>query len=254
VIAVPMRDILLDRSIDAPDVNGRRGVPPAGWRAGCAVGLLLGLGACATTPGGPEEPGAYVPMELQRHWTYEFGTADGRSETYAMTVLGGDVRSLPDEAGVVFRMVYGRPVHGSDWISKSIYALRAAGTCEFHFAAPSWSLEHEPPIPLLPAAVEVGAAVEWSGILSEDGVRSPSEALVRVEAFERHESPGNEPGAAPDELAVVRVVTTYSDRPLQVRRWFAAGVGLLRMEVTGAGPRRTVVLTGFAAPPGGARR
>jgi len=181
---------------------------------------LLFLIGCATAV--EHRPADYLPFEIARSWVYEIEDGSGSPFELSTQVLGGDIRDLADEEGVEFQMVYGRPKGAEHDITKSIYALASAGPREFYFDAMNWSLQHDPPIVLIP----VDGESAWTGTvaLSREGVET--RALVRVEGTENLK-------IGTKTVEVVRVRTTYSGSELVVTRWFARGIGLVKMEVLG---------------------
>jgi hypothetical protein len=140
---------------------------------------------------------------------------------------------------VNFRFVYGTPAGVDHDVTKSIYALPSTGPCEYYFDAMTWSLWHDPPIPLLPPAVAAGQETTWSGRVEYDDEEIPTNARIRVERIESVEL---ESGPLP----AVRTVTVYESVPLVVTRWFAKEIGLVRMEMRVADSTVLVTLLSYA--------
>jgi hypothetical protein len=187
--------------------------------------VLVVLSACAAAPRVLGTAHDFVPLETGRTWTYDVADEDGRKIRIAAESKGGDMRSLPGEPRVRFQFVYGTLTGKDHDGPKSIYALSRDGPREFYFDAWLWSLWHGPPIPLLPAEVRVGNEVRWEGRVEPENEEVPATAVVRVEAVEGE---------------TVRTTTTYTGLPLEVRRWFTRGVGLVRMEVRSSKTLRLV--------------
>ncbi|MHC4939992.1 MAG: hypothetical protein ACYTHK_13570 [Planctomycetota bacterium] len=185
--------------------------------------LLAVLSACAA-PADPGRAGDFMPLDEERTWTYELVDAKGGVMRIVAVARGGDVRELPGEPRVRFRFVYGTPAGMDHDVTKSIYALSRHGPREYYFDAAGWSLWHDPPIPLLPEEVAVGHSVGWTGLVEYDKDEIPAKASIRVEGAEAVR-------IGDKDIETVRVRTVYRDLPLEVRRWFARGIGLVRLEV-----------------------
>ncbi len=196
---------------------------------------LLLLGACNSTPPVVEQVADYLPFEDGRTWVYEISTTDAGTYSLSNKSIGRDVRSLHDEERVVFKFVYGTPAGMDQDITKSIYALRAVGPCEYYFDAMTWALWHDPPIPLIPAGVAVGSEVDWAGKVEFDANKTPARARILVDARERLETPAG-------LLDTLRVQTSYEGRELEVTRWFARGIGMVRVEARGEGQTSSAAL------------
>ena len=196
--------------------------------------ILLAVAGCASAPGTSSD---YLRFEIGRKWVYEVTNELGAVYRLTEELKGGDVRSLPGEPRVEFRFIYGTPDGMDHDVTKSIYAMARSGAREYYFDGMGWSLWHDPPIPLLPKAVAVGREIAWDGEVEVDK-KVAATARVRVEAFETIEG-----------VETVRTLTTYGALPLRVTRWFARGVGLVRMEMRFGEQTMSVRLLSHSAPP-----
>ncbi|MHC4932201.1 MAG: hypothetical protein ACYTGV_08440 [Planctomycetota bacterium] len=185
--------------------------------AGCAYGTH------ATAPSGGAASD-YLPFERGRTWVYEVRDPAGKVFRLSAKVEGGDVRSLNGDEGVRFQFVYGTPEGARHEVTKSIYALPSTGPCEYYLDAMRWALWHDPPIPLLPSEVVVGREVSWKGLVEFADGEIATTARIQVKEVELLLTP-----AGMRETARTR--TTYDALDLEVTRWIARGIGLVRVEV-----------------------
>ena len=205
------------------------------------VPFLLLAADCASTGRNWRVAREYLPFEIGRTWVYEITDDRGAVFRLSTELKGGDVRSMQGKERVRFMFVYGTPAGIDHDITKSIYALPCTGPCEYHFDAMNWSLWHKPPIPLLPPVVAVGNEVAWQGKVKYDDEELGAAAQVRVDGIETMETPS---GA----LEIVRTRTVYKSVPLIVTRWFARGIGLVKMEMETAGTTTSARLLSHSAP------
>jgi hypothetical protein len=183
----------------------------------------------------------YLPFEKGRIWVYEISDPSGKVFRLSAKVEGGDVRSLNGEDGVRYQFVYGTPAGKRHDVTKSIYALPRAGPCEYYFDAMRWALWHNPPIPLLPADIVVGREISWQGLVEYGDEEIKATARIRVEGIESVDT-------STGVLETVRTRTVYDALALDVTRWFARGVGLVKMEVREGTVAVGVRLLSHAAP------
>ena len=125
--------------------------------------LLLFVVGCAAAK--YAERDTYVPYEIGRAWTYSIEEKGQDPFTLATRVLGHDVRALGTERNVEFRMAYGRLAGMDQDVTKSIVAMASSGPRELVFNAWTWSIEHTPPIPLMPTSFEPGMKTKWKGVV-----------------------------------------------------------------------------------------
>ena len=196
--------------------------------------LVILIGCAGRIHGSPAD---YLPFEVNRSWVYEIEDGTGKPFELSTRVLGGDLRDLADEQKVVFQMVYGRPDDSDHDITKSIYALALAGPREFCFDAMTWKLEHEPPIVLFP----VDGDAPWTGTVLLNRTGHVATARVCVDATERVK-------LADLTVEAVRVRTTYDGAPFAITRWFARGVGLVKMELLDGNRTYRVRLLRYGSP------
>jgi len=182
--------------------------------------LLLLLPACAA----PAAKGEWLPFAEGTRWTYAVRTAD-EAVTVHMVCEGGDVRTL-DGADTRYEFVYGRPEHMGHDATKSIYAMAPDGPREFYFDGFALRLLHDPPLPLLPAGVK---AWTWTGTLGLGNDERAAIAHVTVEGPETVTVPAG-------TFRALRVRAEYDAPVHAITRWYARGVGLVRMEIAGAEP------------------
>ena len=205
------------------------------------VSTLLAVAGCASAERNRGVPADYLPFEVGRTWVYEITDDRGAVFRLSTELKGGDVRSMQGEERVRFMFVYGTPANANHDITKSIYALPSTGPCEYYFDAMTWSLWHKPPIPLLPPVVAVGNEIAWLGKVEYDDDEIEATAQVRVDGIETVATPS---GA----IETVRTRTVYKSVPLVVTRWFARGVGLVKMEMQVAGTTTSARLLSYAPP------
>jgi len=228
-----------------PGAAGRYAGRIMRWTRGASGWLVAAaLSSCGTTTsqvtlGAADE---YLPFEEGRTWQYEISDAKGRSFRLATVLQGGDVRTMAGEEGVRFVFVYGTPAGADHDVTKSIYALPRGGPCEYYFDAMLWSLWHDPPIPLLPTVVAIGEEVGWQGAFEYGDEELPARARVRIEGIESLAMPTG-------SLDTVRVRTDYEGHPVVVTRWFARGVGLVRIRMRVAGSTVGATLLSHTNPP-----
>jgi len=183
----------------------------------------------------------YLPFEKDRAWVYSVKEEGTAAFTLHTRAYGSDVRSLEGERRVEFRFVYGRPDGMDQDVTKSIYAMASDGPREFHFSAWSWSIAHEPPIPLLPASFERGKTTEWKGVVEYRDERYETTAQIRVAGMQFVETPFA-------ELNCILVITDYGAGKLRVHRWFAPGVGLVEVKITGDAGKAVASLISYKPP------
>jgi len=210
----------------------------------CVHGLvpfLLLASGCASAARDLDAASDYLPFEIGRTWVYEITDERGAVFRLATELKGGDVRSMQGEERVRFMFVYGTPAGIDHDITKSIYALPSTGPCEYYFDGMTWSLWHKPAIPLFPPVVAVGNEIAWRGKVKYDDDELEATAQVRVDGIETLQTPS---GA----LESVRTRTVYKSVPLVVTRWFARGIGLVKMEMQAAGTTTSARLLSHASP------
>ena len=141
-------------------------------------------------------------------------------------------------------MAYGR-LEGMDQdVTKSIVAMPSSGPHEMVFNAWTWSIEHTPPIPLLPTSFEPGKTTEWKGVVEYRDQRYETTATISADGIQRVETPAG-------ELSCLLVRTVYDAGRLEVRRWFAPGVGLVEVKVSGNAGGAVATLVSHTSGPGG---
>ena len=187
----------------------------------CAWILVLAAGCVAPVYDSPND---YLDLELGRSWVYSIHAEGMRRLELTTKLLGSDLRSLPDEDRVVFMQLYGRIEPDGPDLTKSMYAMSSSGPREFVFNTWAWSMQHEPPIPLVPTKNTTSEPVEWEGVLVYRKKRYETTARVRLAGEEVKQTPL---GA----LRCVKVVTTYAAGDIEITRWFASGVGLVEVRV-----------------------
>ncbi|MHC4409302.1 MAG: hypothetical protein ACYS0E_07460 [Planctomycetota bacterium] len=205
--------------------------------------LLLAATGCASKTADATRiygsAGDYLPFRTGQSWVYEIRDGKGSATRLTAVLKGGDTRSIQGGERVRFRFVYGTPAGMDHDVTKSIYALPSTGPCEYYFDAMTWSLWHDPPIPLLPPVVAAGNETTWSGKVEYDDDEIAATARIRVERIESVEL---ESGPLP----AVRTVTVYGSVPLVVTRWFSKNIGLVRMEMRVADSTVLVNLLSYA--------
>jgi hypothetical protein len=127
-------------------------------------------------------------------------------------------------------------------VTKSIVAMPSDGPHEMVFNAWTWSIEHEPPIPLLPDSFEAGKKTEWKGVVTYRDKRYETTARISADGVQVVETPSG-------DLSCILVRTVYDAGRLEVRRWFAPGVGLVEVKVSGAAGDALATLVSYAPPP-----
>ncbi len=198
-----------------------RATPRCLW-LGVIMPLLV---ACGERPPAvteaPSLPAAYTPLAQGSRWTYRV-TQGATAIAITYTRKGGDVRH---RAGVAVRylFLYGDSTEMGEMQAKSIYASPGAGLEEFFVDGLLTSMQHDPPVPLMPSTM-VGTSWEWSGKLALNHNQVSSRSTLRVAARERL----TVGGVAYDTLRVEERVEPDS---LRITRWFAKGVGMLRLAV-----------------------
>jgi len=201
--------------------------------------LLLAVG-CA----GPKyaERDEYVPFEIGRSWVYSIQEQGAEPFQLATRVLGSDVRPLAGERRVEFMQAYGR-ISGMDQdVTKSIVAMASDGPHEMVFNAWTWTIEHDPPIALLPATFQPGMTTEWKGVVTYRDERYETTATISADGVQIVETPSG-------DLSCLLVRTVYDAGGLVVRRWFAPGVGLVEIKVSGKAGGALATLVSHAPPP-----
>ena len=200
--------------------------------------IVLPILAGCRTAAQPLPPDGWFPLADGTRWVYEVRNGE-RVERHDMKATGGDVRTL-EGAEVPYRFVYGRPPWADHDITKSIYAVPEAGAREFYLDASAWSLWHDPPVALLPPRPAVGAAWAWEGRFEYEAGERDASAAMTVEALEEIEVPAG-------RFSALRVRSTYDDGVVVVR-WFARGVGCVRLDVEGGSRPRGMKLVEYALP------
>ncbi|MHC4473606.1 MAG: hypothetical protein ACYS99_21910, partial [Planctomycetota bacterium] len=189
-------------------------------------------------------PADYLPFAAGTRWTYEFFEGD-RTLRIETVREGGDVRGLEGEGRVRFDFVYGS-FEELESATKSIYAMPASGPREFYLDAFMWRIYHEPPIPLLPEEVRPAAEWTWSGQLEIEDFEGRASARLTLGGPEEVVVPAG-------TYSAVRVRAVYDPADLVITRWYARGVGLVKLAVVlgteaEAGVRRGARLLAYSKP------
>ena len=203
------------------------------------LALALGLFAgCEQAPQSEEEavPVAadlgpaqrWLPIEVGTEWWWD--TLRGPfEERVHYRVESGDRRSLPDQDSVLFVYAYGTVEGHSDATERCIYALTDDGPREVFLDTGLFALEFQPPLPVLPPRVEVGAHWTWEGTVGGGGMPITGVSHFRLEAEDDVVIDGV-------RRRCVRSVQTHGqdlDVDLVIGRWFVEGVGMVQMESRG---------------------
>ncbi|MEM8884971.1 MAG: hypothetical protein AAGD14_12940 [Planctomycetota bacterium] len=196
--------------------------------------LLLLVGCASPSLG---TAGELCPLTEGQQRVYEIRDERQRVVRLDTRRVGGDVRRLGDQESVPFVFVFGTPDGMEHPTHKWIYAMPADGPRAFHFDALGRSLQHDPPIPLFPGSIEKGAEFIWIGTVTANRVPTRTSATIRIAGRETLTVRGT-------AMETVRVETTYGGADLEVTRWFARDMGVVRMEIRAEPQRLEMVLVG----------
>lgn len=188
--------------------------------------------------------GPLFPLENGTRWTYAARMGERTWEVRSKKV-GGDVREREGRR-IRYEFTYADLDDERRDMMKSIYALPPEGPEEFYLDAFSFSLYHNPPVPLLPSEPGVGARWTWTGMFEIEPWAVEGRELTTTLEVKGVETLDTKAG----RFEAVRIDETHEN--LRISRWFAPDVGMVRLEVSGAIDGKAIdfamLLTFFEAP------
>lgn len=204
-----------------------------------AAGIVLLAAGCRTPPALRAEELALLTEG--RRWS-EAVERGGATVEIDCVRSGGDRRTLDGVEGVEFAFVYGTPAGFEHPTCKSIWARAPDGPRLAFLDAWLWKLAFDPPLALVPRELAVGARWSWTGRAELDG-RTLGSAQLTVAAEEEL------PARVGTRRAVrtVRIDAQHTDGT-RISWWFAAGAGLVRVEVLEPGGARASLVTDALRP------
>ena len=215
--------------------------------------LLLTLGLCGCGSDSPAPTASsklvsrdYFPLDRGHTWTYD-AWRGRRHWKVTHVAKGGDRRSLALFGDIDFFFTYGDVEGVGTDVAKSIYPRPAGATHLLYFDAFYWSTHFDPPLPMLPEGLAIGSGWTWKGQVEVEGkATADSVATLVAERIESITTPAG-------TFDALRIRQTHETPRLEIVRWFATGVGLVREEqVLRLGDdkelRRGVALVSYAPP------
>ena len=198
------------------------------------LATTLVLAACGGEDGGASAEdralarvlaqGPLMPLEEGTRWTWRVNRGGAAWEVEARK-FGGDARPR-DGRTVDYEFIYGDVGEVQDG-AKSILPNPPEGLEEFYLDGFYASVQHDPPLPLLPSEPRVGAQWSWTGALKiklDDATTRELTTTLVLTGLETIVTPAG-------TFEAVRTDETADG--LRIIRWFAPGTGLVRYEVLG---------------------